>query len=204
SAELARVSVDGATAVGRKLTEAVHFSYPEVIEELVNGMGGTAQHVVFHRGAELSLARVRAQPIPYKGRRLALILIEEMTETFAVRAALDVAEQAIVVIDSQDRVLAFNRPALALFSATRVGADATALLAQPDAPPRWWDPGLTGRRKMHMRIVPRLFQVTSTAVALPGEQERLCVIAFLPVARAESLQATLGAQLPGTALTRTR
>jgi hypothetical protein len=57
---------------------------------------------------------------------------------------------------------------------------------------------------MHMRIVPRLFQVTSTAVALPGEQERLCVVAFLPVARAESLEATLGAQLPGTTLTRTR
>lgn len=163
-----------------------------------------AQNVTLHRGSELVLARVRAQPIPYKGKRLALILIEETTEAFAVRAALDVAEQAIVVIDSQERVLAFNRPALALFSATRVGADAETLLAQPDAPPRWWDPGLTGRRKMHMRIVPRLFQVTSTAVAMPGEQERLCIIAFLPVARAESPEATLSAHLPSAKVPRTR
>jgi PAS domain-containing protein len=204
SAELARLASDGAAAGGRKLTEVIQFSYPEIIEELANGIGGTAEHVALHRAGELFLARVRAQPIPYKGRRLALILIEDTLEVFAVRAALEAAEQAIVVIDSQDRVLAFNRPALALFSATRIGADATALLAQPDAAPRWWEPGLTGRRKMHMRIVPRLFQVTSTAVALPGEQERLCVVAFLPVARAESLEATLGAQLPGTTLTRTR
>jgi PAS domain-containing protein len=205
SAELACVSADGSPAVGRKLTEAIHFSYPEIIEELVSGVGGAAQHVVLHRGGELSLACVRVQHIPYKGRRLALILIEEMTEGFAVRAALDVAEQAIVVVDAQDRVLAFNRPALALFSATRVGADASTLLAQPEAPPRWWEPGLTGRRKMHLRIVPRLFQVTSTAVALPGEQERLCVIAFLPIARAETLDGTiLGAHLSGASLPRTR
>lgn len=204
SAELASLCVDGAPAVGRKLTEALRFSYPEILEELVTGVGGVVPHVVLHRGAELCLARIRAQHIPYKGRRLALILLERVTEDFAARAALDVAEQAIVVIDSQDRVLAFNRPALALFSATRVGADAATLLAQPEAPPRWWEPGLTGRRKMHVRILPRLFQVTSTAVSLPGEEERLCVVAFLPIARADTLDiATLGAQLPGASRPRT-
>lgn len=204
SEELATVSADSGPLVGRKLTEVVQFSYPEIVEELVNGTGGTAQHVAFRRAADLYLARIRVQHIPYKGRRLALILIEEMTEGFAVRGAFDVAEQAIVVIDSRDRVLAFNRPALALFSATRRGADAAALLAQPEALPRWWDPGLTGRRKMHVRILPRLFQVTSTAVVLPGEQERLCVIAFLPVARAENVDvSTLGA-LAGASLPRAR
>lgn len=205
SAGLASLSADGASAVGRKLTEAIGFSYPEIVEELVTGTGGTAQHVVLRRGAGLSLARIRVQHVPYKGRRLALVLLEEMTEAFAVRAAFDAAEQAILVIDSQDRVLAFNRPALALFSATRVGADAPTLLAQPEAPPRWWEPGLTGRRKMHVRILPRVFQVTSTAVALPGEEERLCVIAFLPVARAETLDGPiLGARLPGASLPRSR
>jgi len=205
SAELDTVSADGAPAGGRKLTEAIHFSYPEIVEELVNGMGGRADPVVIHRGDELALTRIRVQHIPYKGRRLALILIEETTAAFAVRSALDVAEQAIVVVGSRDRVLAYNRPALALFSATRVGADAAALLSQPEAPPRWWEPGLSGRRKMHMRISPRVFQVTSTAVALPGEQERLCVVAFLPIARAETLDGPiLGARLPGAALPRTR
>ncbi|HEY6516278.1 MAG TPA: hypothetical protein VIY50_09050, partial [Steroidobacteraceae bacterium] len=162
SGELATVSVDGLPAVGRKLAEAIHFSYPEIVEDLVNGTGGMAEKVVLRRGSELFLARFRVQHIPYKGRRLALILVEEMTVAFAIRAALDVAEQAILIVDSQDRVLAFNKPALALCATTRVGADAAALLAQPEAPPRWWEPGLAGRRKMQMRIVPRLFQVTST------------------------------------------
>jgi PAS domain-containing protein len=205
SAELASLCADGAAAVGRKLTEAVRFSYPEIVEELVSGTGGTAPDVLLQCADELRLARVRVRHVPYKGRRLALILIEETTGAFAVRAAFDAAEQAILVIDSKDRVLAFNRPALALFSAARVGADAPALLAQPEAPPRWWEPGLTGRRKMHLRILPRVFQVTSTAVALPGEEERLCVVAFLPVARAETLDGPiLGARLPGASLPRRR
>ncbi|HUA23212.1 MAG TPA: hypothetical protein VMA54_03775 [Steroidobacteraceae bacterium] len=203
--DLIAVTTDGAPASGRRLTEAIHFSYPEIVEELVNGMGGTAQHVVIHRGSDLTLMRVRIRHIPYKGRRLALGLFEEVTEAFAVRSALEVAEQAVVVVDARDRVLAFNRPALALFSATRVGADASTLLSQPDVPARWWEPGLTGRRKMHLRISPRVFQVTSTAVALPGEQEKLCVVAFLPIARAETLDAPiLGARPAGVSLPRTR
>jgi len=43
-------------------------------------------------------------------------LIHDMTEALCVRAALDVAEHAAVVADSWGRVLAFNKPAAALFS----------------------------------------------------------------------------------------
>jgi PAS domain-containing protein len=205
SAQFSALCADGAPAVGRKLADAIHFSYPEIVEELVSGVGETAQNVVFHRGGELLLALIRVQHIPYKGRSLALILIEQTTEAYAVRGALDVAEQAVLVLDSRDRVLTFNKPAQALFSATRRGADAAILLARPDEPPRWWEPGLTGRRKMHLRILPRVFQVTSTAVTLPGEQERLCVVAFLPIARAETLDGPIpGAHPTGASLPRTR
>ena len=206
SAALASGScTDGGSVVGRKLSEAIQFSYPEILEELVCGVGGVGEHVVIRRGGELRLARLLVQHIAYRGRRLAWVLLHDMTEGFAVRAALDAAEQAILVVDSQDRVLAFNKPALALFSGTRIGADASTLLAQPQAPARWWEPGLTGRRKMHVRILPRIFQVTSTAVALPGESERLCVIAFLPVARAEALENPgLGAEPSGATLARPR
>jgi PAS domain-containing protein len=186
SAALATLScTEGAPAAGRKLAEVVRFSYPGIVEELVSGSGGTAQHVALRAGSELRLARVRVQHLAYKGRRLALILLEETLESFAARAALDAAEQAVLVIDAQDCVVAFNKPALALFSGARVGADASRLLSQPDTPPRWWEPGLTGRRKMHLRLLPRIFQVTSTAISVPGEEERIVVVAFLPVARAE-------------------
>ncbi len=196
-------SPEALPALGRKLEEVIHFSYPDIVEELVSGTGGLAQHVALRTGGELRMARIRVQHLAHKGRRLALILIEEMLESFAIRAALDSAEQAILVIDARDRVLAFNKPALALFSGTRVGADASRLLAQPQVPPRWWDPGLAGRRKMHLRILPRVFQVTTTAVPLPGEEERIVIVAFLPVARAESHEiAQLGASPTSTSLPR--
>jgi PAS domain-containing protein len=187
SAALATVScTEGAPAIGRKLSETIRFSYPDIVEELVTGTGGAAQQLVLRTAGELRVAGVRVQHLAYRGRRLALILIEEATQSFAARAALDAAEQAILIIDAEDRVLAFNKPALALFSGTRIGAEASTLLSQTQAPPRWWEPGLTGRRKMHLRILPRIFQVTSTAIELPGEEERIIVVAFLPVARAES------------------
>jgi len=206
SAALATLScTEGAPAVGRKLAEVIRFSYPGIVEELVSGAGGMAQHVALRTGRELRLAHVRVQHLAYKGRRLALILIEETLEGFAARAALDSAEQAVLVIDAQDRVLAFNKPALALFSGAHVGADAARLLSQPQAPPRWWEPGLTGRRKMHLRILPRIFQVTSTAISVPGEEERIIVVAFLPVARAESQEiAQLGLPAAEASLPRSR
>jgi hypothetical protein len=37
---------------------------------------------------------------------------------------------------------------------------------------------------MLMQIPPRLFQVTISPIALPGEEEKIQVIAFLPVGRA--------------------
>jgi hypothetical protein len=57
------------------------------------------------------------------------------------------------------------------------------LVPQFDSGARWWDPGLSGRRKMHVTVMRRVYQVTNSSVALPGEDARLYVIAFLPVAR---------------------
>jgi hypothetical protein len=48
----------------------------------------------------------------------------------------------------------------------------------------WWEPSLSGRRKMHLTIAHRVYQLTSSAVALPGEDERLYVLALLPAAEA--------------------
>jgi hypothetical protein len=39
---------------------------------------------------------------------------------------------------------------------------------------------------MHVEIAPWVYQVTSAAVALPAEEERLYVTAFLPVGKAEA------------------
>jgi PAS domain-containing protein len=180
---LVKFGATGDSVVGRDLFETVRFSYPEVVQELIGGPGGVAKLCMIHLGDELLAAEVGVQHVAQKGRRFAVVAINDVTEAFCVRAALDVAEHAALVINPEGRVLAFNKPARALFSGTEIGADLSRLLPASDQGTRWWDPGLSGRRKMHLTIAQRVYQVTSSAVVLPGEEARLCVVAFLPVAQ---------------------
>jgi PAS domain-containing protein len=169
---------------GRLLFEAMKFSYPDIVQELIVGSDGGAPATVIRLGDQLRVTQIRVLHVSHKGRRLALLTIEDATEVFCLKAALDTAEYAAFVIDARGLVLAFNKPAGGLFGGAEVGADAEQVLAQRDAPPRWWEPGLTGRRKMHIEIGPRIYQVTSSAISLAGEEERIFTVAFLPVARA--------------------
>jgi hypothetical protein len=45
---------------------------------------------------------------------------------------------------------------------------------------------LSGRSKLHLEIGPRLFQVTSSAIVLPGEERQLFAVSLVPVARVEA------------------
>jgi PAS domain-containing protein len=171
------------SVVGRDFFQAIHFSYPEAVQQLIDGAGGVEPQSMVRLGDRLLATEVRVQHVAQSGRRFALVMVNDTTEAFCVRAALDVAEHAALVADSQGRVLAFNKPAGALFSGTKVGAEVSRLLPQLDSGARWWDPGLSGRRKMHVTVMRRVYQVTTSSVALPGEDARLYVIAFFPVAR---------------------
>ena len=168
------------TLVGRDLFQALDFSYPEPIERLVNGAGGAERLCMVRLRDALLATEVCVQHVAHNGRRLALVLINDTTEALCVRSALDVAEHAALVADSHGRVLAFNTVARAIFPGAEIGASVSQLVAQADAEPRWWDPGLCGRRKMHVMVTRRMYQVTSSAVPLPGEDARLYVLAFLP------------------------
>lgn len=169
---------------GQHLFEAIQFSYPDVVQDLIARMGGKAPLSMIKVGDRLRATEVHVQHMAQKGRRFALVVIHDRSEEFTVRAALDVTGQAVLVIDAHDRILAYNKPAQALFATIDREADASRLLSLDDVPVRWWEPGLTGRRKMHIEIGPRIYQVTCSASPLPGEEEQLYVVTFLPMARA--------------------
>jgi hypothetical protein len=168
---------------GRNLFEALQFAYPETVQALIAGSDSGAPLTVIRVGDQLRVTRVRVLHVAQKGRRLALLTIEDTTEVFCLKAALDNAEYAALVLDARGRLLAFNKPALGLFGGAAVGADAALLVPPTVAGPRWWEPGLTGRRKMHLEIGPRLYLVTCAAVPLAGEEEPIFSVSLLPVAR---------------------
>jgi PAS domain-containing protein len=168
---------------GRNLFKALHFSYPDTVHELIVGSGGAAPLTVIRVADQLRVTQVRVLHVVHKGRRLALLTVEDGTEVFCLRAALDSSEYAALVIDAQGRLLAFNRPAMWLLAGAEVGADAAKLLSQPNSGQRWWEPGLSNRRKMHIEIDQRVYQVTSSATLLAGERERIFTVSILPVAK---------------------
>lgn len=173
-----------AAPAGHAFLETVRFTYPDVVQELIEGQGGVARPTMVRVADELRAAEVRVRHVAHKGRRFALVIITDVTEAMCVKAALDTADHAALVVDSHGHVMGFNKPALGLFPSASIGAEVSALLSPPGSGARWWQAGFTGRRKTHVEIRQRIYQVTSSSVALPGEEESLHVIAFLPVAKA--------------------
>jgi len=171
---------------GRNLFEAVRFSYPDIVQELIVGPDGEEPSTIIRIADQLRVTHLRVLHVAHKGQRLALLTIEDATEVFCLKAALDTSEYAALVIDGRGRVLAFNKPAMWLFSDAKIGADATRLLSKSNGGQVWWEPGLTNRRKMHIEIGQRIYQVTSSAITLEGEQERIFTVSVLPVAKGET------------------
>jgi len=173
---------------GRNLFEVARFSFADLIQEIIAGASGGASLTAIHIADEVRLTQVRVLQVVHKKRRLALLTLEDATEAFCLRAALDSSEYAAVVVDAAGRVRALNRLSMELFGGAQVGANADQLLTQTVSGLRWWEPGLTRRRKMHIDIGSRIYEVTSSEVELPDEEQRLYSVSFLPVARAEPLE----------------
>jgi PAS domain-containing protein len=170
----------GPPITGRGFFEVVKFSYPEAIEALISGRDGVEPLSMVHTSGQLRATEVRVRHIAQDGRRLALITVSDTTEAFCVGAALDAAEHAALVVNAAGRVLVLNKPAQAVFPEAKAGGEVSKLVPEIGGGAAWWDPGISRCKKMHLTVTRRVYQVTATAVALPGEEERLYVIAFVP------------------------
>ena len=169
-----------------KLFDALRFSYPDIVQELINGNDGSVPRTVIHVGEQMRMCEVRVIHIAHKGRRLALLALEDVTQLFHARTVLDTSEYAALLVDDSGHVLTFNKPATVLFGDLEVGMPVSGLLQSSQGAQTWWEPGLSGRTKLHVEIGPRLFQVTTSAVVLPGEEHQLFTVSLVPVARVEA------------------
>jgi len=176
---------------GRRLFDVLKVSYPEIVDDLIDGaVSASAAPVTVIRVADqvrltrLRSTQLRALHLAHAGRRLTFLTIEDITEAFCLKAALDTSEHAAVVVDARGRVLAFNEHLIGLFGRVEVGADVTQWLPQAGPDLRWWEPGLVGRRKMHIEIGSRVYLLTSSVIPLAGEEDRISSVTFLPIAKA--------------------
>jgi PAS domain-containing protein len=190
SSERAREFCSTPPAQNRSIVDTVRFSFPDMIQQLIAADGGVSPLSMIHIGDRLLATEVRVQHTSQQGRRLTLVTIQDKTEEFTTRAALDVIGQAALIIDNNGRIIQFNKPSLALFAGLQKDTDAASLLSLAGMQERWWQPGLSGRRKMHVEIAPRIYQVATSTLPLPGEDEQLYVVTFLPVARAAIADST--------------
>jgi PAS domain-containing protein len=174
------------STVGRALVEAVPFCYPEMVEAAIAGAGGHLRPCPIRVNGELLALDVRIQHVLHEGQRLALVTLDDMTLQLCARAAIDASDDPVVIVDADGAVLAHNQLAALAFGVNGSRYNISGLAPGSAPSPRWWEPGIRGRRTVQLHVGERLYRVTSTAVPLPGEDDCICVVRF--VARAGSWQ----------------
>src|SRR5256886_16301245 len=75
------------SVVGRDFFQAIHFSYPEAVQQLIDGAGGVEPQSMVRLGEQLLATEVRVQHLAQNGRRLALVVVNDTTEALCVRAS---------------------------------------------------------------------------------------------------------------------
>jgi hypothetical protein len=177
-----------------ELLRVLRFSYPEILEELIAGADGTSRPCMIRPAEQLRATEIRVQHLSHADRRLALLIMEDVTESLCTSAALDAAEYAAVVIDSQERVIGFNKSTRGLWADISVGSDAGPLLSSLGLGKGVWLPGLRGRRKSQVEIRGRVYQVRTSTIALPGEADCVYLLAVTPMALVSADTLLAGAQ----------
>jgi hypothetical protein len=172
----------------------VQFSYPEVVEELLAGEGGVARPCMVRVGGRLRATELRVQHLTLADRQLALVIMADVTETLCLSTALDAADYAFVLIDAKERVIGFNQPTHALWAEADVGIGAGPLLSKLGYSKGSWVPGLSGRRKSHVEIRGRVYEVRISSIPLPGEADCAYAIAVTPTAAASAESVLTGVQ----------
>jgi len=176
----AHLATSAGAVVGRNLFDVVRFSYPEMVEAAIARAGGEAPICTHRVGDAMHLVRARASPLVQGGTVFACLSLEPVDEIASLRAALDAAAPAILVIDAGGGIACFNESAGELFAGLRPGASARRLLSNDGLPADWWQPGTRGRRKQRLALSKGSFEAASVAVPIAGEREPFVVLTLQP------------------------
>lgn len=189
-----RQIIDGSTSFVREfrsggtLTEAIQFSLPERIDQLLARGSGTALHTVYYAGGIGRVANVRCYTVEHDGGSYAYVVIEDVTEQHYLKAAFDAIPDAVLVIGSDQRLLYGNRAAEQLFGDLYFGMDVEPLLARPALAKQWWLRRTTPFDEQRVVVGEQPHAATSVVFRFAGEPEASTILTLRNIAGEEELQ----------------
>ena len=117
------------------------FSFADLVQDMIAAAKNEPSLIAMHIDDELRLTQVSVLQVVHKRRRLALLTLEDVTQVFCLKAALDSSEFAALVVDAEGHIRAFNKRATELFGDLTVGTSAEKLLSHTVAGLPWWESG---------------------------------------------------------------
>jgi PAS domain-containing protein len=165
----------------KNLFDLINFSYPEVVQELIEGTGGELPFAVYRVATETRMARIRVYPIHHSGVRYAYVSVEDMSDLYYLQAAFNAVDEALIVVGANQRILYFNQTAQILFGALHFGIEAGSALKLSGLPDAWWVLGLRTSLERQIELDSKRYRIHCVVVDIPGEHDKLTIVSLRAV-----------------------
>jgi PAS domain-containing protein len=165
------------------LFSIAEFTHPEVVQALIAGTGGEISVAVYRVDGEPRAARVRVDPVTYDNRRYVYVTIQDMTDLQTLLTAFNAVDNAMMVLNQNQRLLYCNHAAEQMWGELSPGADVSAQLRKANLPDGWWQLGMRGRQERRLELNGRQFIAQCVAAKIPGERDALTVLSIRSAGR---------------------
>jgi len=163
--------------LSKNLFTVVGFTYPEVIESLMTGSGGSVPLAAYRVGGELRVASVRVDPINHGGRRYAYVTLQDVSDSQYLQMALNALDTALLVIGAGE-VRYFNRAAKGMFEDLEPGMNAGTPLRRGSLPDGWWELNARSRQERVVEFDGERYAASCVAARILGERDALTVVSL--------------------------
>ena len=155
--------------------EAVEFSHPERIEQLIARGSGSAWGIIYYVENTARMANVRCHSVDHEGASYAYLVLEDVTEQHYLKAAFDAVPDPVVIVNGERNLLYANRAAEALFGNLYFGKKVA-----------WW-PQLTDEPAQRIEIEGQPYDAGVVPFRFAGESRTSTILTLHNVASEEEL-----------------
>jgi diguanylate cyclase (GGDEF)-like protein len=188
SGSFARHFLEGeAFPTSRTLTGAIEFSQPERVLQLLACGSGVAWFTVYYEAGVSRVANIRCYSVEHEGAQYAYVVVEDVTEQHYLKAAFDAVANAVLIINSEHRLLYGNRSAEELFGSLYLGADVGALLASEKLGNAWWQQPTQRFEERRLEVGGKPYEASTVVFRFAGETQASTILTLRNVSEEEEL-----------------